>query len=118
MEECMQVVVAVRRPNNETGIFWTKADPRGLNVFSEVNVWREGKGFRVKKELFPDTDRVGRERENLLSCESRDMQTFPSLFQVYSDMMGRKFAHPVMHKPPWNYVTLGTRTSAEISPLF
>ena len=37
----------------------------------------------------------------------RSERLLPKIEDVYRDMNGRHFMHPAMHKPPWNYVTLG-----------
>ena len=64
-------------------VFWNKATADGQNEMREVNKWKPGSGFLNKENLFPPIE------------------------EVYSRMGGRHFKHPTMHKPPWNYVTLG-----------
>ncbi len=38
---------------------------------------------------------------------------FPPVDLVYSDLGGRVFKHPVIHKPPWNFVTYGETVMAQ-----
>jgi len=38
----------------------------------------------------------------------------PDVIEVYSDLNGRHFKHPTMHKPPWNFVTYDKDTKAWI----
>lgn len=77
-------VVALYEMGDIFQVLWNKVDPSGRNKLEQVNRWLpQEDGFKNRDRLYPDVD------------------------EVYSDMMGREFAHPVMHKPPWNYVTRG-----------
>ncbi len=67
-------------------MWWSKARPDGAGKFEHVNTWsHESRSFENTDSLFPPVD------------------------EVYSDMRGRLFLHPTMHKPPWNFVTYGSR---------
>ncbi|TRY78618.1 hypothetical protein TCAL_12145, partial [Tigriopus californicus] len=63
-------------------ISWNKANSLGLNKLEQVNSWTESNGLLYKSYLVP------------------------LAVNTYSSLAGRHFQHPVMHKPPWNYVTL------------
>jgi glutamate receptor, ionotropic, invertebrate len=52
-----------------------------------VNKWTPNSGFKEARFLLPPVE------------------------SVYSDMEGRVMMHPVMHKPPWNYVTYDAKGS-------
>ena len=61
-------------------IYYSKATPDGSNTLTAVNEWSR-KGRFILNPLFPP------------------------IRKVYSDLKRRILAHPVMHKPPWNFVT-------------
>lgn len=68
-------------------VLWNKVLPDGGRVLRKANSWSyrnrhsPSGGFLHPGRLFSDP------------------------FEVYGDMKGRKFQHPIIHKPPWNYVT-------------
>lgn len=66
----------------------------GLNILEEVNSWTASNGLLHKSYLVPLTA------------------------DTYKSLNGRHFQHPVMHKPPWNYVTLGSHINCSNSSLF
>ncbi len=72
-------------------MWWSKASPDGRGRLTLVNAYLSYRGSFEKGELFPPVDRV------------------------YSDLRGRRFAHPVMNKPPWNFVTYGNPSRNYIS---
>ena len=51
----------------------------------EVNSWSEAYGFANKRHLVP------------------------AIAEIYSDLNGRDIMHPIMHKPPWGYVSYGKK---------
>ncbi len=64
-------------------IYYSKMKPDGSNTFGKANTWKKDLGF-----VRPD-------------------HLFPPVKQVYSDLQGRQFQEPILHKPPWNYATFG-----------
>ena len=66
-------------------ILWSKTTSDGSNLLRPANDWQRGLGFAHEDFLWP------------------------AIEMVYSNLNQRSFKHPVMHKPPWNYVTLGMR---------
>ena len=78
-------------------------DPSGSCELKLANEWSYSKNmWSNPAELFPPAERVysnlGKRCEN---CNFSNRLT--DSFFVRKE--GRVFPHPVMHKPPWNYVT-------------
>ncbi len=65
------------------------------------------KEFQKEGSLFPPVDRVSPLLFLFVKCNNYSLVSF---HKVYSDMGGRVFQHPVMQKPPWNFVTYGIKT--------
>ena len=89
-EESINAIAIKPEENNDLNIheghfdiLWTKARPDGMCNLIKVNEW-------YRSEFMHPT------------------KLFPPISEVYRDMKGRLFHHPVMHKSPWNYVTYGT----------
>ncbi len=74
-------ILATVEDEDKVLIYWNKADPMGENQLRKVNEWKK----KQKRFLH--------------------FQLFPPISKVYSNLMGRKFYNPVLHKPPWNYLT-------------
>ncbi|XP_071454129.1 ionotropic receptor 40a-like [Hetaerina americana] len=78
--EAMRIAVIMEHHLGTYRIYYNQAKSNGKNELTLVNWWNQDKGlFR-----FP---------------------VFPSAVSTFSDFGGRVFIVPVLHKPPWNFVT-------------
>ncbi len=80
---------------NDWQVWWNKAIPDGSSLLRPVNAYLSSSGSFEREDDYP---------------------LFPPVDQVYSDLAGRQFKHPTMHKPPWNFVTYGWAAASSPPP--
>ncbi|BES89951.1 Ligand-gated ion channel [Nesidiocoris tenuis] len=80
VEEVMRVSVITRPRPQSYLVYYNQASPIGGGKFQMVNWWTRQRGF-FRKPLFPQSS------------------------DVFRDLRGRTFVIPVLHKPPWYFVS-------------
>ncbi|XP_040563992.1 ionotropic receptor 40a [Lepeophtheirus salmonis] len=80
-EEMIIILILYKFDEKSYGVYYNRGSSNGLNELKIVNYWKEGTGFFQNHYLIPPKNKI------------------------YSNFYGRSFKHPVIHKPPWNYVT-------------
>ncbi|XP_046658718.1 ionotropic receptor 40a-like isoform X2 [Homalodisca vitripennis] len=79
--EAMRVCIVINRQPGTYQVYYSQAQPSGRSLLQLVNWWSARTGGLYRHPLLPPADKV------------------------YKDFNGRTFYIPVLHKPPWHFVT-------------